>query len=41
MGHLALWETKGDGGTETTCAEPVTDEQYNDPHTRELPHATS
>ncbi len=41
MEHLALWEGKGDGSTETTWAEPVTEEQYNCPRTRELPNATS
>ncbi|OUD03990.1 (R)-mandelonitrile lyase [Streptomyces swartbergensis] len=41
MEHLALWEGNGDGSTETTWAEPVTDEQYNGPRTRELPYAAS
>ncbi|MFI6624690.1 hypothetical protein [Streptomyces sp. NPDC050528] len=41
MERLALWEAKGDGSTKTHLAKPVTDQQYNGPHTRELPHATS
>lgn len=41
MEHLTLWKAKGDDTTETTWAEPVTDEQYNGPRTRELPRATS
>ncbi|GGV61264.1 (R)-mandelonitrile lyase [Streptomyces massasporeus] len=41
MEHLALWESKDDGCTETTWAGPFTDEQYHGPQTRELPRATS
>ncbi|CAM5574399.1 cupin [Streptomyces canarius] len=34
MEHIATWEGKGDGSEETTWNEPVTDEQYNRPHSR-------
>ncbi|MDV6272946.1 cupin domain-containing protein [Rhodococcus erythropolis] len=31
MNHLALWEGPGDGSTETTWGDKVTDEEYNGP----------
>lgn len=34
MEHIAMWEGQGDGTTETTWAEPVTDQQYSGPRTR-------
>ncbi|WP_269805614.1 hypothetical protein [Streptomyces geranii] len=41
MEHLALWDGNGDGNTESSWAEPVTDEQYEGPRTLQLPRATS
>ncbi|MDI9914008.1 hypothetical protein [Rhodococcus sp. IEGM 1379] len=33
MTHLVLWEGPGDGSTETTWGEKVTDDEYNAPRT--------
>lgn len=35
MEHIALWEGTCDGTPETTWAEPVSDQQYNGPRTRD------
>ena len=34
MSHLALWEGPGDGGTETTWGDKVTDEEYGGPRAK-------
>ncbi|MDH6628609.1 quercetin dioxygenase-like cupin family protein [Streptomyces sp. LBL] len=34
MEHIAMWEGTDDGTPETTWAEPVTDQQYTGPRTR-------